>query len=649
MRSKGGKIMKFTKLIAGVFAGLFLLAFVVLPLAQAAPPDPTKVSDHETEDQPGDGIKPYSATLNADKAARPLPDPTPAVSVAEQPPTNMPIIVTYDGEKIREVTPLNLSQQEEVAGQIGALNLTEPLSDTYETGVHPSALVLDGKSEDGYYTWNRVPCTSTTGFPIINNDIGSYSLWPAGLAYNGSPTLDVCAGDKYPPNMESWLVYGPFDLQDAQDASLDFYYRFDNTDPDDRLFWGAALGPMPNPNPGNIPILNFEGQTVTSGTYTSGPFPNGYNFVSFDLTDVPIAGDLTGSSQGVYIAFAFSSDGDDNRGQGPLIDSVTLRKNSGAKRVLTMEDFEAAFPTGYESWLSHDNNGVTGGNMRWGSVDCEAQSGNGAMWFARNAAQGFDPCTASSFDDLAYRDIESWLLYGPFNLKGTSEAWVDFYFKSDTDQEAPPSVNRFTDDMVYWWASTNGKDYYGTGVSGTYLQGPYGDGHNRMRFDLSKVAVDQDIVDLRGESNVWMAFVFRTEESGGPDGNFGQVLSNGVFIDDVSLVTFGQGPGDNQVYIPQITKSPPPVVGGLSFTNYTGNPVVVELVGVSRRRFTGVGPHTWADIKVGEYDWIASGTCPAGQGQVGSQISGRQKVTITANQNNAVINTENGGAFDCSG
>ena len=56
------------------------------------------------------------------------------------------------------------------------------------------------------------------------------------------------------------------------------------------------------------------------------------------------------------------------------------------------------------------------------------------------------------------------------------------------------------------WASVDGTNYHGPGLGGgTYKSGPYGNGYNRMQFDLSNVSV---LGDLRGQSTVWLAFVF---------------------------------------------------------------------------------------------------------------------------------------------
>ncbi len=142
---------------------------------------------------------------------------------------------------------------------------------------------------------------------------------------------------------------------------------------------------------------------------------------------------------------------------------------------------------------------------------------------------------------------------------------------------------------------------------------------------------------MRGESTVWLAFIFDSDYS---------ITAQGPFIDDVSVAV-----ETNAVYLPSLVKSEAPPGGALTFENYTGNPVVVELIGFATRTFPDtVGPHVWDNIPPGTYDWLASGTCPAGQGQVGSAppASNRAPITIIANQT-TILNQENGGQFDCEG
>jgi hypothetical protein len=73
---------------------------------------------------------------------------------------------------------------------------------------------------------------------------------------------------------------------------------------------------------------------------------NGWQHRSFDLTDVPTLGDLTGQSQ-VWVAFIFRSDSDTNVFQGAFLDDIALRKAvsaAGASASLTGEGAPSALP-----------------------------------------------------------------------------------------------------------------------------------------------------------------------------------------------------------------------------------------------------------------------------------------------------------------
>jgi hypothetical protein len=102
------------------------------------------------------------------------------------------------------------------------------------------------------------------------------------------------------------------------------------------------------------------------------------------------------------------------------------------------------------------------------------------------------------------------------------------------------------------------------------------------------------------------------------------------------------------VYLPLVLKPPP--TGALTFENYTGNPIFVNLIGYDTRTFpTSVGPHLWAGIPVDTYDWEATGTCNGQSGTVGSTQTGgnfRAPITIIANQT-VLLNVERGGKFTC--
>jgi hypothetical protein len=130
---------------------------------------------------------------------------------------------------------------------------------------------------------------------------GSYSAF---CAKSGSAGVNPPA--HYPDNMEAWMIYGPFDLSDASDAELNFYYWLKSEYNYDYLEWMAS--------------------TDGDQFYGSARGGNSFGWVSqsFDLTDVYTLGDLCGEPQ-VWIAFVFESDGEITD-EGAFIDDVVLRK-----------------------------------------------------------------------------------------------------------------------------------------------------------------------------------------------------------------------------------------------------------------------------------------------------------------------------------
>jgi hypothetical protein len=563
---------------------------------------------------------------------------------AQQVITSSMFAVAFDGHQTTIITDsAQIKPQVGTSAEVTAAQATIITSENFE-GLYTS---IDPLFDFGFGPygasatsgWFRVGCYSTPGFPVAE-PFGEKSMTPAAVL-NSAPTIPlVNPCQEYLPDMDVVMKYGPFDLSDAQDASLEFFYRFDTADPDDVFSWGAS-----------IDGTTFYYNQPVSGSYASGPFPNSHNFASFDLTAVPTLGNLSGQPN-VWISFRFVSDGDSETGAGPFVDAVSLRKNTAPKRTIVTESFTSTFPIDYVSWLSSYNNPSVPPfpyPWRWGSADCLAQSGSNSMWMARYGANGvdpsvgMDPCAAPNFDALKNKQLDSWLIYGPFNLEGVNEAWLDFYFRGDTELISNGVLT--TGDTIHWWASTDGTNYSGIGLNGgPFTAGPAANGYNRMRFDLGNVS---SLGDLRGRPTVWLAFVFRSDG----DDNIG-ATGEGFFLDDVNLVVIDNSLSA-KLYLPVVFKSEILPVGGITFENFTGNPVVLELVGLDRRTYpSGTGPHVWDNIPVGVYDWVLSGTCPAGAGQIGSlPPSNRQKVIIEAGQLDNVINVENDGGnkFDCSG
>lgn len=212
-----------------------------------------------------------STSVNAD-----APKPTPP------PLTGEPFTAVLD-----EVT----LSQDTVAIDLSA-GWTVVLSETFETGLGFGWTVVDGDGFiNGEYKWGPEAFTN----PVS----GTISMWAVGSGLDGD-SLDVNS-DGYPDNVDSWLVYGPVDMSNANDAILSFSYWL-QTDGGDEF--GIA--------------------TSTNGTDFSGIQPqsnsSGWASASYDLS-------AQAGQSSVYIAFVFTSDASGNTGNlpGALIDDVELQ------------------------------------------------------------------------------------------------------------------------------------------------------------------------------------------------------------------------------------------------------------------------------------------------------------------------------------
>ncbi|MCL4302244.1 MAG: hypothetical protein KJ077_41535 [Anaerolineae bacterium] len=428
---------------------------------------------------------------------------------------------------------------------------------TYETGgtLNPGDLLLGRPAPGGI---NAAASTFIkiedfeTGFPNAGwtrtgnlwDDVNCHAVSGSRAAWPATDVVDPCPGNNYPAGTSARMVYGPFNLADAKSASLDFFFRMDSESDGicnpiancDYLFVGASTD-----------NLTFFGD-FHAGSYTSGPFTDGYNFISFDLKN------FIGQPQ-VWIRFTFVSNLNGVTGQGPFIDLISLRKNTDTRVFLTNENFEVTeFPN--SAWESFDLDGPTNGETYWddvrlgqGGFNCIPRSGNWSLWPADGGNNALNSCAGVNYAN----NMKSWIVHGPFSLVGASEAWVDFYYRNQSEENF---------DFLLWGASVNGSNFFGPGgVSGTQINGPQGNGYNLMRLNLSNVFT---LGDLRGQPAVWLVFIFQSDATN---------TNKGPFIDDVSVVVERAISG--LVYLPVVIKNPPPttIKTSLFINNRTGGVV----------------------------------------------------------------------------
>jgi hypothetical protein len=175
---------------------------------------------------------------------------------------------------------------------------------------------------------------------------GTYSGWCCGDHRTGNPDL-VPGTNSYPDNMKAWMIWGPFDLSDAGDAELLFYYWLDSEAGYD------FLG-----------IMASDDGSQFYGVSISG-FSSGWiGQEAFDLTDVYTLGDLTGDPN-VWIAFIFTSDVSDGA-IGAFLDDIVVRKEvTNTPPVISHTPVSSA-PAGQDLNITAtitDDGGVTGATL----------------------------------------------------------------------------------------------------------------------------------------------------------------------------------------------------------------------------------------------------------------------------------------------
>lgn len=168
------------------------------------------------------------------------------------------------------------------------------------------------------------------------------------------------------------------------------------------------------------------------------------------------------------------------------------------------EDFEGVFPS--TGWSVSDGDGTTNGEYYWDDDDYWydlPQNSSWTAWAANGGANGVDP------EYYNYpNNANSWMTYGPFDLSTYSYADVLFSYSNISEENC---------DHFGWYASPDGLNYYGTAVSGD------SGGWKNEAFDLTNVP---GYGDMTGDSSVWIAFVFWSDDS---------VVYSGPYVDNISL------------------------------------------------------------------------------------------------------------------
>ncbi len=172
-----------------------------------------------------------------------------------------------------------------------------------------------------------------------------------------------------------------------------------------------------------------------------------------------------------------------------------LRPKTLGTQVVLQDDFEGAF---LDQWQLASESATM-----WGLSSYRAVSGTQSVY----CAGGGNPAPQGG----PYpNDMSSWMAFGPFSLADATAVSLAFSLWMKTE----PAFGNTYPDYFFYGTSLNGRDFEG------FVTGGDTDGWSRIEVDSSEFSD----VDILGETDVWIAFGFVSDEN---------TADEGVYIDDV--------------------------------------------------------------------------------------------------------------------
>jgi Matrixin/IPT/TIG domain len=181
----------------------------------------------------------------------------------------------------------------------------------------------------------------------------------------------------------------------------------------------------------------------------------------------------------------------------PDNDSKNKIPGKSGDNILTPIKYE-----GFEGNFPEDNGWVLYGDPTWNDTSYTAAAGLWSGWNADGGLLRVNPGTSYP------NNMDAWMVYGPFSLAGATDAFVTFNHLTKTQTY---------NDTFQYMASIDGSNFWGTQLSGDWT--PWKD----VTFDLKNVYT---LGDLRGHSQVWIAFRFTSD---------GSISDLGTFLDEINI------------------------------------------------------------------------------------------------------------------
>lgn len=153
---------------------------------------------------------------------------------------------------------------------------------------------------------------------ICPPDHDAQSCWVIGQPRTQDPEFDT-----YPPNLDTYMYFGPLNLQGRTAAHVTFYLLNQSEVDHDSIFWGAST----------VVPLTAAGMQI-GGSYSGTPTPLEYQIVQFDLSNLRNyqTHDSVSmlDSAAVYVFWRFQADNNPNSLYvGPFIDEIVIRLDDG--------------------------------------------------------------------------------------------------------------------------------------------------------------------------------------------------------------------------------------------------------------------------------------------------------------------------------
>ncbi len=262
-----------------------------------------------------------------------------------------------------------------------------------------------------------------------------------------------------------------------------------------------------------IVLNNQEGEIISAtelDTYSASrvnpfsqlqPFEKGQ---CLPMTEVPVAITLDKTDMR---KFGSNISIDNTKSPGIIIGE----QKAGWETIMT-EDMEGEFPGIWDVFTTSSSF-----DAYWGQESYRYYEGSYSAYCVGAGSEAVTP--PGHYDNYT----ASWMVYGPFDLSGANDAYVDYQLWLNSESGY---------DYLYCLASLNGSNFYGIRYSGN------SGGWTSKTFDLTDVYT---LGDVTGEPEVYLAFYFNSDNI---------ICSyEGAYIDDIELLKYVTGDGSPDIDI----------------------------------------------------------------------------------------------------